>query len=116
RHPRHLSRRLCAAGGGLCAAAEHYRPRQDFLLLDCRRRARLGGLALAVFAALEPPVQNRAMKDDTADLRTVTVAAEADGEAAPVRKKARKKRAKAASKAATSAIETSIATKFAPAT
>src|SRR5262245_18615131 len=53
------------------------------------------------------------MKDDTADIRTVTVAAEAGAEGAPAGKKARKKRAKATSTAATSAIETRIGHKFA---
>jgi ribonuclease-3 len=58
------------------------------------------------------------MNDDTADIRTVTVAAEADAEGAPVRKKARKKRAKtagikAAASTATSETETRIGHKFA---
>jgi ribonuclease-3 len=72
---------------------------------------------------LEPAVQNRAMNDDTADIRNVTDAAEAGAEPAPARKKARKKRAKSSAKtsaksaanAATSAIEERIGHKFADA-
>jgi ribonuclease III len=67
------------------------------------------------------------MNDDTADIRTVTDAAEAGAEPAPARKKARKKRAKSHAKsaaktsaksvanAATSAIEERIGHKFADA-
>ena len=64
------------------------------------------------------------MNDDTADIHTVTVAAdEAGAEPAPVRKKARKKRAKSSAKtpakgtanAATTAIEERIGHKFADA-
>jgi ribonuclease-3 len=63
------------------------------------------------------------MNDDTADIRTVTVAAEAGAEPAPARKKVRKKRAKASAKtsakasvdAAMSAIEERIGHKFADA-
>ena len=61
------------------------------------------------------------MNDDTADIRTVTDAADAGAEPAPARKKARKKRAKSSDKtstksaanAATSAIEERIGHKFA---
>jgi len=62
------------------------------------------------------------MKDDTADIRTVTVAAEAGAEGAPAGKKARKKRAKSSAKAgakaanktaATSAIEARLGHTFA---
>ena len=61
------------------------------------------------------------MNDDTADIRTVTNAADAGAEPAPARKKARKKRAKSSGKtsaksaanAATSAIEERIGHKFA---
>jgi ribonuclease-3 len=78
---------------------------------------------MAVVDTLEPSVQNRAMNDDTADIRTVTDAA--DAEPAPARKKARKKRAKShaksaakapaksAANAATLAIEERIGHKFA---
>ena len=64
------------------------------------------------------------MNDDTADIRTVTDAADAGAEPAPARKKARKKRAKShaksaaktsaksAANAATSAIEERIGHKF----
>jgi len=52
------------------------------------------------------------MKDDTAELQTVTVAAEADGVPAPARKKARKKRARKPANAVTSAIEGRIGHKF----
>jgi ribonuclease III len=67
------------------------------------------------------------MNDDTADIRTVTDAADAGAEPAPARKKARKKRAKSHAKssaktsakstanAATSAIEERIGHKFADA-
>ena len=67
------------------------------------------------------------MNDDTADIRTVTDAADAGAEPAPARKKARKKRAKShakssartsaksAANAATSAIEERIGHKFADA-
>jgi ribonuclease-3 len=83
----------------------------------------MGDLGMAVGNTLEPSVQNRAMNDDTADIRTVTDAADADAEPAPARKKARKKRAKSAAKtsaksaanAATSAIEERIGHKFADA-
>jgi ribonuclease-3 len=74
---------------------------------------------MAVVNTLEPSVQNRAMNDDTADIRSATVAADAGAESAPApaRKKARKKRtkssAKSAAKAATSAIEQRIGHKFA---
>jgi ribonuclease III len=80
-----------------------------------------------VVDTLEPSVQNRAMNDDTADIRTVTDAADAGAEPAPARKKARKKRAKShakssaktpaksAANAATSAIEERIGHKFADA-
>jgi ribonuclease III len=82
---------------------------------------------MAVVNTLEPSVQNRAMNDDTADIRTVTDAADAGAEPAPARKKARKKRAKSHAKssaktsakstanAATSAIEERIGHKFADA-
>jgi ribonuclease-3 len=82
---------------------------------------------MAVVNTLEPSVQNRAMNDDTADIRTVTDAADAGAEPAPARKKARKKRAKShakssaktsaksAANAATSAIEERIGHKFADA-
>jgi ribonuclease III len=82
---------------------------------------------MAVVDTLEPSVQNRAMNDDTADIRTVTDAADAGAEPAPARKKARKKRAKShakssaktpaksAANAATSAIEERIGHKFADA-
>jgi ribonuclease III len=78
---------------------------------------------MAVVNTLEPSVQNRAMNDDTADIRTVTDAAEASAEPAPARKKPRKKRAKSSGKtsaksaanAATSAIEERIGHKFADA-
>jgi ribonuclease III len=59
------------------------------------------------------------MNDDTADIRSATVAADAgaEGAPAPARKKARKKRAKSsaksAAKAATSAIEQRIGHQFA---
>jgi ribonuclease-3 len=80
----------------------------------------MGDLGMAVGNTLEPSLQNRAMNDDTADIRTVTDAADADAEPAPARKKARKKRAKSAAKtsaksAATSAIEERIGHKFADA-
>jgi ribonuclease III len=82
---------------------------------------------MAVVDTLEPSVQNRAMNDDTADIRTVTDAADAGAEPVPARKKARKKRAKShakssaktpaksAASAATSAIEERIGHKFADA-
>jgi ribonuclease-3 len=78
---------------------------------------------MAVVDTLEPSVQNRAMNDDTADIRTVTDAADAGAEPAPARKKAKKKRAKSSAKtsaksaanAATSAIEERIGHKFADA-
>jgi ribonuclease-3 len=82
---------------------------------------------MAVVNTLEPSVQNRAMNDDTADIRTVTDAADVGAEPAPARKKARKKRAKShaksatktpaksAANAATSAIEERIGHKFADA-
>jgi ribonuclease-3 len=78
---------------------------------------------MAVVNTLEPSVQNRAMNDDTADIRTVTDATDAGAEPAPARKKARKKRAKSSAKtpaksaanAATSAIEERIGHKFADA-
>jgi ribonuclease-3 len=82
---------------------------------------------MAVVNTLEPSVQNRAMNDDNADIRTVTDAADAGAEPAPARKKARKKRAKShakssaktpaksAANAATSAIEERIGHKFADA-
>jgi len=63
------------------------------------------------------------MNDDTAEIRTVTDAADAGAEQAPARKKPRKKRAKSSAKtsaksaanAATSAIEERIGHKFADA-
>jgi ribonuclease-3 len=82
---------------------------------------------MAVVNTLEPSVQNRAMNDDTADIRTVTDATDAGAEPAAARKKARKKRAKSHAKssaktpaksavnAATSAIEERIGHKFADA-
>jgi ribonuclease III len=82
---------------------------------------------MAVVNTLEPSVQNRAMNDDTADIRTVTDATDGGAEPAPARKKARKKRAKShakssaktpaksAANAATSAIEERIGHKFADA-
>jgi ribonuclease III len=76
----------------------------------------MGDLALAVFGALEPPVQIGAMNDDTADILDDAVAADASEKPAPARKKARKKRAKssakASAKAATSATEARIGHKF----
>jgi ribonuclease III len=67
---------------------------------------------------MESLVQIGAMNDDSTDIRTAAVAAEASAEPAPARKKARKKRAKttkATVKAATSAIEERIGHKFADA-
>jgi ribonuclease III len=66
---------------------------------------------------LEPSVQIRAMNDDSADILSPTVAADAGAEVVPARKKARKKRTKSsgksAAKAANSAIELRIGHKFA---
>ena len=66
---------------------------------------------------LEPSVQIRAMNDDSADILSATVAADAGAEVVPARKKARKKRTKSsgksAAKAANSAIELRIGHKFA---
>jgi ribonuclease-3 len=72
---------------------------------------------MAVVDSLEPSVQIRTMNDDTADIRSETVAPDAGAGIAPARKKAKKKRAKSsaksAAKAATSAIEVRIGHKFA---
>ena len=76
-------------------------------------------MALADVRALESLVQNRAMNDDTPDIRTAEIAGEHKPETASSgRKAAKKKRARAAkagSKAATAAIEARIGHKFADA-
>jgi ribonuclease-3 len=68
---------------------------------------------MAVDDPLEPPVQIRAMNDDTPEIPVLTVSGEADDEGAPARRKARKKRSKGAGDAETSAIESRIGHKFA---
>src|SRR6185312_6118029 len=106
-----------AVGGRLCAAGKCRRPGPDDFLFHCRGRACLGFLALAGVGALEQAVQNRAMKDETPDIKTGEAAGplsrtpESGAEpAAP-----RKKRSRASAKAATAALEARIGHKFADA-
>src|SRR5262249_27593584 len=61
RQPRQLDRQPRTERRRLRALRKYYRQGADHLLLDPRRRARLGGVALALEGTLEPSLHSGAM-------------------------------------------------------